>query len=134
MKYSAGWKYKTEEPVTVVVSELDGWYVTDSWGTLDNGVVSIPKNYAWDGASFVLFKWFGTPNKWKTPSLVHDRLYQWIRIGRFTEEDRKPFDITFYNLLRKRRVNRLLALLAYGAVRIRGKYAVQHGPRIKVVD
>jgi hypothetical protein len=81
--------------------------------------------YAWDGASFLPFLWFGTPSAWLTPSLVHDALYQLIREGLLAREHRAAVDGLFRDLLIERGVWRVVAWAAYYAVRVFGNFAVR---------
>jgi hypothetical protein len=81
--------------------------------------------YAWDGASFLPFLWFGTPSAWLTPSLVHDALYQLIREGLLAREHRAAVDGLFRDLLIQRGVWRIVAWVAYYAVRVFGNFAVR---------
>jgi hypothetical protein len=87
----------------------------------------ISTHYAWDGASFILFKWFGTPDAFKKPSLIHDALYQAMREGVLPVEYRRDADALFYTMLRERGVSWIVATVAYYAVRIGGDYAMRHG-------
>lgn len=134
MKYTAGWKYKTEEDIEVTVPEMG---LVSAEHTLYILLLSrelrISKSYAWNGASFVLFKWFGTPESWMVPSLIHDALYQLMRESKLTPTYRRTVDGIFYRLLRERGVSWVVAIVAYWAVRLGGNYAMRHGARVREV-
>lgn len=91
-------------------------------GTCD---LTIKKGWTWDGASFFLFRWFGTPKRWLTPSLYHDALYAPIRRGVIGREYREPIDRMFRDELIKRGVARWEAQLAYWCIRVGGNFAVR---------
>lgn len=126
LKYKQGYWYQTTEghslqlPFRCQNSTSDG-----HWVALRDGWLFTRFGYAWDGASFVLFRWFGTPRAWIVPSLCHDALYQLIREGKLGREYRDDVDRLFYELLRARGVSWLVATVAYYCVRIGGNFAVR---------
>lgn len=65
---------------------------------LRKNVLEIKKGYAWDGASGPTWDTKDTI----TPSLVHDVLYQAIRIGHLAKGKRFDADLEFYQLMRSR--------------------------------
>jgi len=83
------------------------------------------KGWTWDGASFFLFRWLGTPQRWLTPSLYHDALYAAIRKGKIGREYREQIDLMFRDGLLERGVSRWIAQIAYWCVRIGGNFAVR---------
>ena len=85
----------------------------------------IEKGWTWDGASFFLFRWFGTPKRWLTPSLYHDALYAPIRRGVIGREYREQIDLMFRDELIKRGVSRWVAQIAYWCIRVGGNFAVR---------
>lgn len=87
--------------------------------------LTIKKGWTWDGASFFLFKWFWTPQRWITPSLYHDALYEAIRRGLVGREFRERIDRFFRDELIKRGVDHWEAQLAYLCVRVGGNFAVR---------
>ena len=58
-------------------------------------------------------------------SLVHDALYQLIRLGACPLSKRKQVDKLFLNLLKKNKVNFIRRWYFYLAVRLFGKKAAQ---------
>jgi hypothetical protein len=133
MKYSDGWKYKTEAQERADVPELAKLTLQTGYVDLCDGVLTVESEYPWDGASFILFYWFGTPKKWMVPSLIHDALYQLMRESKLESSYRKTVDGIFYRLLRERGVSWPVAKAAYYCVRVGGNYAMRHGARVKDV-
>lgn len=126
LKYKQGYRYQTQEQMGVGISfRCPTFRLTGGWASADLQVLVIQPWYAWDGASFVLFKWFGTPMPWLVPSVVHDALYQAIRDGVLGRQYRNDVDRFFYDLLRARGVSWLVATVAYYCVRIGGNFAVR---------
>src|SRR5574343_1486849 len=101
MTYKCGYWYVTWRVESVAVPELPTTIVAEVEGfvSVRDGMLSVVKNYAWNGASFFLFYWFGTPKTWKTPSLFHDAWYQLMREGQLPLSYRKHADRLFYRLL-----------------------------------
>lgn len=134
MKYKEGYWYRTEEvtecriPFDCPEFSTDGVWVL-KWGNL---LITQPK-YSWDGASFILFKWFGTPDKWKTPSLFHDAFYQAIRDGKLGREYRHEIDRFFQAQLRERGVSWVVSEIAFWCVRIGGNFALRKTNPIREV-
>lgn len=97
IKYKAGYKYQLAEdyiialPLPYSECDIDEAYLALS-GT---GVLRIRKGYAWDGPSGPTID---TRNSLRG-SLVHDALYQLIRLGYFPYNFRKHADDIFYQIL-----------------------------------
>ncbi len=100
---------------------------------ISQGILVIAARYAWDGASFMPYKWFGTPKAWLTPSLVHDALYQLIREGLLDRQYREAADRLFRDMLIERGVWRIVAWGAYWAVRVFGNFAVRRTNPVREV-
>lgn len=131
MTYKSGYRYVTQDISYHALSfaTLPFWMgsileITNVAKTNEYRL-RISRNYAWDGASFTLFKWFGTPDSWLTPSLVHDALYQAMREGFLQLTYRERVDRLFRSMLIERGVWRALAWAAYYAVRVFGNFAVR---------
>lgn len=85
MKYIKGKNYQVSKDEAVHVpfyiprefSVADGLVCTEFQPILDSGMVyrklHIKKGWTWDGASFFLFRWFGTPQRWITPLSIMTR-------------------------------------------------------------
>lgn len=135
MRFKGGYRYVTTSPAE---QALGPWaeglsFNLQEFVILQNQVLRISAHYAWDGASFFLFKWFGTPGPFKVPSLFHDGLYQGLREGKLAHAYRDEVDLLFYDMLVARGVWRWVAAVAYYAVRIFGNYAMRHGAREREV-
>lgn len=133
MKYKCGYKYITGGIESIKVPEITSVSSIEIQGFVkfENGELSVANGYAWNGASFILFSWFGTPSAWMTPSLFHDALYQLGREGKIKLVWRKVFDGIFYRLLRERGVSWPIAKFAYYCVRIGGNYCLRHGAKLQ---
>lgn len=130
MNYIKGKNYQvTREELVVLPFEVPAFCVADGLVSVypfhNTRHLTIKKGWTWDGASFVLFHWFGTPSKWLTPSLYHDALYEAIRRGIVGREFRERIDRFFRDELIKRGVGRWEADLAYWCVRVGGNFAVR---------
>ncbi len=119
MKYSKGYKYKTEsteEFQTKIIGQ--GARIVDAEGKLyaellPNGTLRSHVSYSWDGASGPTVDTENT----MVPSLVHDILYQMEREGHLAQETRELADETLHDLLRKCGMSWLRARLWLWAVR-----------------
>jgi len=138
MKYIKGKNYQlTEDQITALPFHSPEFSATDGMVRVENGqritasesepvsVLRILRGWTWDGASFFLFKWFGTPKRWRTPSLYHDALYEPIRRGIIGREYREPIDRMFRDELIKRGVHKWEAQIAYWCIRVGGNFAVR---------
>lgn len=130
MKYKSGYRYISEEAEmrSTLLPDVQTQYVG-----ISQGILVIAARYAWDGASFMPYKWFGTPKAWLTPSLVHDALYQLIREGLLDRQYREAADRLFRDMLIERGVWRIVAWGAYWAVRVFGNFAVRRTNPVREV-
>lgn len=130
MKYKSGYRYISQEAEmrSVLLPDVQTQYVG-----ISQGILVIAARYAWDGASFMPYKWFGTPKAWLTPSLVHDALYQLIREGLLDRQYREAADRLFRDMLIERGVWRIVAWGAYWAVRVFGNFAVRRTNPVREV-
>lgn len=78
MKYSKlqGYKYKLEEDYGIEVPVLSAYEIHHPYIELQYGIMVIKRGYCWDGAT-------GVPDNRDNMrgSLVHDALYQLMRLG-----------------------------------------------------
>lgn len=88
------------------------------------GVLTIRRGYAWDGASGPAIN---TEN-WRTASLVHDGLYQLIREGVLTMEQREAADDLMRDILLGKGMFALRALWSHAAVRQFGEVFMRNTP------
>lgn len=107
--YKSGYKYQLDSDYIVAIPlpysdhNIDTEYVSLS-GT---GVLSIRKGYAWDGPSGPTLD---TRNALRG-SLVHDALYQLIRLGHLPQRYRDRADDIFYSILIEDGMTRIRAAL-----------------------
>ena len=78
-----------------------------------DGHLTIFEGYCWDGPSGPTID---TPN-WMRASLVHDALYQFMRLGLLGQKWRKPADLEMRRILREDGMRRFRANYSYRAVR-----------------
>ena len=126
------YKYVLSEDFTYCSELLNGIIFVGKWGKIENGTLTIYKNYAWDGCSpkcKIFGKYIiGTPDGWfkgfryiknwtRKASLVHDFLYQFSDyIFGLT---RQIADYIFFMMLVELKFS--LKYTYYTAVRIFGK-------------
>lgn len=109
IKYKAGYKYQLAEDYIIALPlpyseyDIDEAYLALS-GT---GVLRIRKGYAWDGPSGPTID---TRNALRG-SLVHDALYQLIRLGYLPHKFRALADDIFFDILREDGMSRPRAAL-----------------------
>lgn len=125
MRYKSGYRYVTTSEEVELLGVWASPIACRPMCIDESSRLRIMPGYAWDGASFLPFLWFGTPSAWLTPSLVHDALYQLIREGLLAREHRAAVDGLFRDLLIERGVWRVVAWAAYYAVRVFGNFAVR---------
>ena len=125
MRYKSGYRYVSQEAVVVDVGAELHVPLQAPLASIAAETLCVMSRYAWDGASFTPFKWFGTPKPWLTPSLVHDALYQLIREGLMDRSYRAAADRLFRTMLIERGVWRWMAWVAYWSVRVFGNFAVR---------
>jgi hypothetical protein len=85
MKYSEtkGYKYILREVKRTEIPGIPDERAWNNYISLDHGTLILKENYAWDGSSIPLkkyFKWIWDSDKYcKTASLVHDAFCQLMR-------------------------------------------------------
>lgn len=125
MKYKSGYRYISQEAVVVDLGSALHAPLQAPFASIAAETLCVMARYAWDGASFTPFRWFGTPKAWLTPSLVHDALYQLIREGLLDRQYREAADRLFREMLIDRGVWQWVAWVAYWSVRVCGNFAVR---------
>lgn len=115
----AHYKYVLVEDYTRNLRLVFPDVTTDFFSIKDNTITAV-KGYAWDGASGPTID---TKNSMKA-GLVHDCIYQAIRLGLLDKEQYKPMaDREFYLILRAEGMCWLRAKIWYLAVSLFGKGA-----------
>lgn len=100
IKYKKGYKYQLYETY-VVKTGIEGFSCkTDFIHLFSDGTLVVYKGYAWDGAT-------GVPDVkfMMRGSLVHDALYQLIRLGLLPTCIKKRADMLFYEICKESAVS-----------------------------
>jgi hypothetical protein len=125
------WKYQLVEGLFVATNLISGKWSEIMYGDkclarLDpSGLLKIYEGYAWDGASGPAID---TPD-FMTASLVHDVLYQFIRLGKLPMSARKDADQALYDLCISAGMNWFRAQYVYKSVRLFGENAAKPDER-----
>lgn len=116
--YARGYKYQTRAAFAILLPELAGAVATRAstdWLELDtDGWLRVRAGYAWDGASGPTWD----SNSSMRGSVVHDALYQLMRLGLLSREWRQVADAVFEQLCLQDKMLPMRARLWYHAVRI----------------
>lgn len=110
------WKYQVMVDHTEQTPILDEPFSGGFLSLTEGGILTIMKGYCWDGPS---------GPTWDTSSamrgsLVHDALYQLIRMGVLPWTRRDEIDQQFYEMLREDGMGRFRAGYFFRAVRLFG--------------
>ena len=119
MKYSKyKYKFKVEENFSIELPFKIPDFV-HSYASLKDGILSVKRGYAWDGASGPIINTRDT----LVASLVHDVLYQAMRLNliKSSKENRQIADKNFFEILKMNGVNSIRRKVWYLAVRLFGK-------------
>ena len=132
MKYSNyKYKFKVEENFSIElpfkIPDFEHPYASSK-----DGILSVKKGYAWDGASGPIINTRDT----LVASLVHDVLYQAMRLNliKSSKENRKIADKNFFEILKMNGVNSIRRKVWYFAVRLFGKKStikIQDNDKVK---
>ena len=132
MKYSEyKYKFKVEENFSIElpfkIPDFEHPYASSK-----DGILSVKKGYAWDGASGPIINTRDT----LVASLVHDVLYQAMRLNliKSSKENRKTADKNFFEILKMNGVNSIRRKVWYFAVRLFGKKStikIQENDKVK---
>lgn len=135
MKYSEyKYKFKVEENFSIELPYKIPDFV-HPYASLKDGILSIKRGYAWDGASGPIINTRDT----LVASLVHDVLYQAMRLNliKSCKENRQIADKNFFEILKMNGVNSIRRKVWYFAVRLFGKKStikIQDNDKIKETD
>ena len=94
IRYREGYKYQLAETYRVYVGIYLPKAIVTEWLVLKDGWLTITRGYAWDGPSGPTFD---TPDSLRG-SLVHDALYQLMRLGLLSREYRQAADDLLHNI------------------------------------
>jgi len=129
MKYRKITKYKYELMETLTESILASDYVQTEFIELGDTGITIREGYCWDGASGPTIDTKSTMRG----SLVHDALYQLMRMGKIGQEYKLLADHTFRRLIREDGMGSFRAWYYYNGVRLFGRKSAavqQREPKI----
>lgn len=135
MKYSKyKYKFKVEENFSIELPFKIPDFV-HPYASLKDGILSVKRGYAWDGASGPVINTRDT----LVASLVHDVLYQAMRLNliKSSEENKKIADKNFFEILKMNGVNSIRSKVWYLAVKLFGKKStksIQDNDKIKETD
>ena len=135
MKYSKyKYKFKVEENFSIELPFKIPDFV-HPYASLKDGILSVKKGYAWDGASGPIINTRDT----LVASLVHDVLYQAMRLNliKSSKENRTIADKNFFEILKMNGVNSIRRKVWYLAVRLFGKKStikIQDNDKVKETD
>ena len=135
MKYSKyKYKFKVEENFSIELPFKIPDFV-HPYASLKDGILSVKKGYAWDGASGPIINTRDT----LVASLVHDVLYQAMRLNliKSSKENRMIADKNFFEILKMNGVNSIRRKVWYFAVRLFGKKStikIQENDKVKETD
>ena len=135
MKYSDyKYKFKVEENFSIELPFKIPDFV-HPYASLKDGILSVKRGYAWDGASGPIINTRDT----LVASLVHDVLYQAMRLNliKSSKDNRKIADKNFFEILKMNGVNSIRRKVWYFAVRLFGKKStikIQDNDKIKETD
>ena len=135
MKYSKyKYKFKVEENFSIELPFKIPDFV-HTYASLKDGILSVKRGYAWDGASGPIINTRDT----LVASLVHDVLYQAMRLNliKSSKENRTIADKNFFEILKMNGVNSIRRKVWYFAVRLFGKKStikIQDNDKIKETD
>lgn len=110
------YKYKLYNEFSIMTDLPPGYMIDHRYFSLVNSRLVIKESYLWDGVSGPGIDTQST----MIPSLVHDALYQAIRIGSLPLEARKKVDLYFRKLLRHQGIGAVRSTYYYFAVRVFG--------------
>ena len=132
MKYSKyKYKFKVEENFSIELPFKISDFV-HPYASLKDGILSIKRGYAWDGASGPVINTRDT----LVASLVHDVLYQAMRLNLIkpNSENKKLADKNFFEILKMNGVNSFRSRVWYLAVKLFGKKStikIQDNDKVK---
>lgn len=140
MKYRKiiNYKYELSEDFTTFLPEFidKNYYFVHPFFSLDNAKLSINKYYAWDGVSGPTID---TKNTF-VAGLVHDVLYQSIRLNLLPKSEKKLVDKIFKRMLIENGMSKFRATYFYWAVKWFGKNSTkkkkggEEAERIEIIE
>ena len=118
-----GWKYQVMDEFVCPTGIAGCTTITPYLELRDDGQLAIHKGYAWDGPSGPTIDTL----TFMRGSLVHDALYQLIRLGDIPSDHRRHADRLLRDICRKDGMSPLRAWYVYIAVRLCGRSSATPG-------
>lgn len=118
MKYRKLNKYKYQlvsKDLKVKINHSMGKFVETDWVIVNGDTVTVKKGYCWDGASCAI-----DTHSFMVSSLVHDALYQLMRLQIIPDSYRENADKILKDLCLKYGMSKIRANYVYVAVRLFG--------------
>lgn len=118
IKYKSGYRYQLAEDYTIRTGIFPAAAITEDFIQMDrDGLLTIKKGYAWDGASGIAID---TP-AFMRGSLVHDALYQLMQDQKLSRVWRKSADELLVQICQEDGMGELRAWYVLKAVRAFGE-------------
>ena len=130
MKYQEGYKYQLAEDYIQEIRWLVPYKYVSNYLSVIDGVLTCCRGYAWDGASGPAWD----TDNFMVPSLVHDALYQLMRLGVIPHRSRKLADALLYSMCLERNMWRIRAWYVLNAVRIFGGSAARKPRKVLTAE
>ena len=130
--YKEGYKYQLVRPYSLPVGIIPqrGGVNTDFLALSESGILTMRLGYCWDGASNIAVD---TKSAMR-PSLIHDAIYQLIRMGLISESCRALADRLLQQLCLEDGMNPLRAEAWYHAVDLFAAGCAQSGTERKIME
>lgn len=120
IRYRDGYKYQLEDDYSVATRVIPPAAIELGWCALSaDGVLTIRRNYAWDGPSGPTFD----TGNFMRGSLIHDALYQLMREGCLPFDFRRAADDELYFACIEDGMSKLRAWWVYQGVR---RFGAEH--------
>jgi hypothetical protein len=124
------YKYQLIGDHTEHLSNVFCKFISTDWITVNGDKITIKSGYCWDGASCAI-----DTKDFMVASLVHDALYQLIRLEYVSKDKRKLADLILNELCLKYGMSKFRASYVYWAVRTFGGKHIQIGkPQDTIVE
>ena len=118
IKYKTGYQYQLAEDYAIRTGIFPAAEIREDFISMDrDGLLTIKKGYAWDGASGIAID----TADFMRGSLVHDVLYQLMQDGKLSQAWRKPADELLVQLCREDGMGDVRSWYVLKAVRAFGK-------------
>jgi hypothetical protein len=122
-KVKRHYKYRVDKFEPYYNKALEHIELRTPYIAIRNSLLYIQKDYAWDGATLAI-----DTKTFMRGSLIHDALYQLIRLGFIPPAFRKTADKILRDVCLKDGMSRIRAWWVYRGVRIGGYWAAKPRP------